>query len=91
MIQHAVYNPPLVKAGRGVLTIISFPKLLCYLGVVRPSHNANLHFPPQSLEKLIQLWVDFLQITRKCTASYHFVLTIGGTHTGITIMLLKHH
>lgn len=57
MIKHTA------ERGRGRLTIIPLAELLCYLGVVRPTHDADLHFPPQSLEKLIQLWVDFLQIT----------------------------
>ncbi len=71
MQYHAVYKPSVVKTGRRLLTIIPLPELLCYLGVVRTSHNADLHFPPQSLEKLIQLWVDFLQIIKKmhCTLS----------------------
>lgn len=62
MIKHTA------ERGRGLLTIIPLAELLCYLGVVRPTHDADLHFPPQSLEKLIQLWVDFLQITGKYTA-----------------------
>lgn len=46
-----------------VLTII--PELFRYLGVVGSSHNTNLHFPPQGLQKLIQLLVDFLQMIGK--------------------------
>lgn len=52
------------------LTIIPLPELLCYLRVVRPANNADFHFPPQSLEELVQLWVNFLQITGN-----HFLLT----------------
>lgn len=46
-----------------VLTIV--PELFRYLGVVGSSHNANLHFPPQGLQELIQLLVDFLQMIGK--------------------------
>lgn len=52
-----------VQTGRG-LTIV--PELLSYLGVVRPSHDADLHFPPERLEELVQLRVDFLVITGTC-------------------------
>lgn len=55
-----------VRKGRGALTIIPLTELLRYLGVVWPSHDADLHFPPQGLEKPIQLWVNFLQIKSKC-------------------------
>lgn len=51
------------RTGKGVLTII--PELFRYLGVVGSSHYANLYFPPQSLQKLIELLVDFLQMIGK--------------------------
>lgn len=57
-------NKNVVEAESGLLTVVSFPELLGYLRVVRPSHDADLHFPPQSLEELVQLRVDFLQIAR---------------------------
>lgn len=65
-----MHKPSKVKTGRGLLTIIPLAQLLCYLGVVRPANDADLHFAPQGLEKLVQLWVDFLQITGQCTARY---------------------
>lgn len=52
------------KKGNDVLTIIPLTELLGYLAVVRPPHDADLHFAPQRLEKLIQLRVDFLQIEK---------------------------
>lgn len=60
------------ETGRDLLTIISLPKLLCNLRVVRPAHDADLHLLTQSLEELIQLWVDFLQ-TGKTHFNYHFM------------------
>lgn len=66
MSHHDTVSKPSVVKRRGLLTIIPLAELLCYLGVVWASHDADLHFPPQSLEKLIQLWVYFLQITGKC-------------------------
>jgi len=61
--------------GRGLLTVIPLPELLSYLGVVGPSNDADLHFPPQGLEKLIQLGLDFLQITEKmhCITFLHYM------------------
>lgn len=51
------------RTGKAALTII--PELFCYLGIVGSSHYSNLYFPPQSLQKLIQLSVDFLQMMGK--------------------------
>lgn len=62
-----------------MLTIIPLTELLRYLAVVRPPDDADLHFAPQGLEKLIQLRVDFLQI-QKATCSAHVARDGGELH-----------